>query len=106
MTMLCPQVSFQRTLLTTLAEDNPDRKLLESLLSDVPPNATLHTLRVAQGGGASANTTPQPTPPGTPPVSVKKLNKSMFYVIGWVGYHFVTLCLHFKFIRSDDFAWC
>ena len=64
----------------TLDDESPERKLLEEILttSGVPPLTTIQSLcsGVAANGSlhASPNTTPQPTPPGTPS-SIRKLAK-------------------------------
>ncbi len=59
-------MNFIRNLVSTLEEANPDRKALEDLLKNVPQMMALQGLQPSPGN------TPQPTPPGTPPVHNKK----------------------------------
>jgi len=83
------QVTCVHNTVGTLEEESFERKLLEEILttSGVPPLATVQGLcsSTAANGSlhASPNTTPQPTPPGTPS-SIRKLAK-----LAQQGKHFI-----------------
>ena len=74
------QVSCVHSAVSSLDEDGTDYKLLDKILtaSGMPPLTTIQALcsSTAANGSlhASPNTTPQPTPPGTPS-SIRKLAK-------------------------------
>jgi len=74
------QVTCVHNTISTLDEDSAERKQLEEILSTsgLPPLATIQGLcsSTTTNGSlhASPNTTPQPTPPGTPS-SIRKLAK-------------------------------
>jgi len=74
------QITCVHNTISTLDEDSSERKHLEEIVSSsgLPPLATIQGLcssTVTNGSlHASPNTTPQPTPPGTPS-SIRKLAK-------------------------------